>query len=421
MAWVSLFVFLGSFARAAREIVIAYRYGASAEVDAYLFVFNLVTYPVGVWFSVLAVVLVPLAAHIREDSSADIERFRAEIFGLTILVGLSVSILAWLGLPPLLHSQWAGLSDATARIAADTVPVLSALALLGMLISLFSAWMLAAGRHSNTLFESVPAAVVVIALLVFTRDGLAPLVWATLAGFILHLCILATPLARSREINPPRFTHHAPEWGAFWQGFGIMFAGQLLMSFTYIIDQFFAARLEAGSISTLGYANRILALILGMGAMAVSRATLPVFSSAHAQSGNQLQGVAAHWARVLFLLGVISTILGWWLAPLGVRLLFERGAFTAQDTLLVAEVLRYGLVQLPFYFSGLVFVSYLASRRLYGLIFWSGLIGLCTKLIGNTLFFRTYGIEGIALATACMYAANFTYFWLVFHKVSRNI
>ena len=53
MAWVALFVLLGSLVRAGKEMAIAYRYGVSAEVDAYLFVFNLVNWPVGVWFSVL--------------------------------------------------------------------------------------------------------------------------------------------------------------------------------------------------------------------------------------------------------------------------------------------------------------------------------------------------------------------------------
>ena len=50
MVWVALFVLLGSLARAAKGMAIAYRYGVSAEVDAYLFVFNLVSWQVGVWF-----------------------------------------------------------------------------------------------------------------------------------------------------------------------------------------------------------------------------------------------------------------------------------------------------------------------------------------------------------------------------------
>ena len=47
MIWVALFVLLTSLARAAREMAIAYRYGVGAEVDAYLFVFNLVSWPAG--------------------------------------------------------------------------------------------------------------------------------------------------------------------------------------------------------------------------------------------------------------------------------------------------------------------------------------------------------------------------------------
>lgn len=416
MAWVSLFVFLGSFARAAKEIAIAYRYGASAEVDAYLFVFNLVTFPVGVWFSVLTVVLVPLAARTREDPSADISRFRAELLGLTFLVGLSVSILAWLGLPLVLNSSWLGLTRTAASLATAIVPLLSILGLLGVLISLFSAWMLAAGRHANTLFESVPAIVVVVALFVFPGDGLAPLVWATVGGFVLHLFTLATPLARCGEIDGPRFTHQAPEWRAFWQGFGVMLAGQLLMSFTNIIDQFFATQLGTGAIATLGYANRILALILGMGAMAVSRATLPVFSRAAAQGGEQVRLVAVHWMRLLFALGVIALIVGWRLAPLGVELLFERGEFTAQDTVAVAQVFRYGLLQIPFYFVGLILVSILVSERRYQVIASIATINFFVKVIGNIILIKWFGIYGIVMATALMYLVSMSLCWLAVRR-----
>ena len=90
MSWVALFVLLGSLARAAKEMAIAYRYGVSADVDAYLFVFNLVTWPVSVWFSVLTVVLAPLAARIRQDASEELPQFRSELLGLALLLGLTL-------------------------------------------------------------------------------------------------------------------------------------------------------------------------------------------------------------------------------------------------------------------------------------------------------------------------------------------
>jgi putative peptidoglycan lipid II flippase len=419
MAWVALFVLVGKLAGAAKEMAIAYRYGVSVEVDAYLFVFNLVNWPVGVWFSVLTVVLVPLVARIRQGAAAELPRFRAELLGLTLLLGVVLSFLAWLGLPLLLHSSWTGLPSTTATMATNMAPALALLAPLGVLISLFSAWMLAAGRHANTLLEGVPALVILVALMAFPSGGAEPLVWGTLAGFGLHLASLAAPLTRLGEIEAPCFTHQSLQWPTFWQGFGIMLAGQALMSFIGIIDQFFAAPLGMGAIATLSYANRILTLMLGLGATAVARATLPVFSRTQVQGGGQLHRVATHWVRLLFVLGVVAMIVGWWLAPWAVKLLFERGAFTARNTEAVTEILRYGLAQLPFYFAALVLVSYASSQCRYLLLFWSGVIGIVCKMITNAVLVSLFGIKGIALAWVIVYVLNALFFWMTLEVSSE--
>jgi putative peptidoglycan lipid II flippase len=410
MAWVMLFVFLGKLAGAAKEMAIAYRYGVSEEVDAYLFILNLVTWPVAVWFSVLTVVLVPLAVRIRRDASIDLRRFRAELLGLALLFGTTLMLIAWIGLPFLLRSSWTGLPTTTVVIATDMVPILAMLAPLSVLISLFSAWMLSAGRHANTLLESIPAVVLLAAILVFSGGGAELLMWGTLTGFACHLISLAIPLARRGELEMARFTRQSPQWPAFWQGFGIMLAGQALMSFIGIVDQFFAAHLGPGAIAILGYANRILALILGLGAMAIGRATLPVFSQAQARGGGHVSHVAAHWVGLLFMLGITTMIIGWWLAPSAVKLLFERGAFTSQDTAIVAQVLRYGLTQVPFYFAGIVLVSLLASQGKHRVIAAVASANLCVKLVAMMILAPILGINGIALSTSIMYATTLLLF-----------
>ncbi len=416
MAWVVLFVLLGSIARAAKEVAIAYRYGVSAEVDAYLFVFNLVSWPVGVWFSVLTVVLVPLAARIRQGAPAELPRFRSELLGLTLLLGLVLAFLGWLGLPVLLRASWTGLPMATMATAEILAPTLTLLAPLGVIVSLFSAWMLAAGRHVNTLLESVPALTILVVLLAIPGGGAEPLVWGTLAGFAFHLVSLAVPLARQREIEAPRFTVRSPQWTPFWRGFGIMLGGQALMSFTGIIDQFFAAHLGTGAISTLTYANRILALILGIGALAVSRATLPVFSEAQAQGGQQINHVAEHWMRIMFALGMFAMSVSWLLAPWGVKFLFERGAFTAQDTAIVTEALRYGLAQLPFYFTGIVLVSLLASQRRHREIAGVASINLLIKVVASFGLVPWLGLKGLVLSTAFMYSTSMVLCWILVQR-----
>jgi peptidoglycan biosynthesis protein MviN/MurJ (putative lipid II flippase) len=408
MAWVGAFVLIGKSIGAAKEVAIAYRYGVSAEVDAYVFIFNLVNWPVSVWFSVLTIVLVPLAARMRQGVAADLDRFRCELFGLALLLGLAFALLSFVGLPLLLRSAWSGLPLTTVNTATTMSHTLAMLASLGVITSLFSAWMLAAGRHANTLLEGVPALVILLALLAFADGGVAPLVWGTLAGFALHLLCLAVPLVRHGEIRAPRFPRQSPQWIAFWRGFGIMLAGQVLMSFIGIVDQFFAARLDTGSIATLSYANRILSLILGLGATAVARATLPVFSQVQAQTTGQLHlyRVTTQWVLLLFGLGTVTMVSSWWLAPWGVELLFQRGAFTAQNTAAVVEVLRFGLTQLPFYFAGIILVSLLASQGRHRAVATAAGINLFVKLAAMAVLTPILGINGIALSNAVMYATT---------------
>ena len=165
MAWVALFVLLGKLAGAAKEMAIAYRYGVSVEVDAYLFVFNLVNWPVGVWFSVLTVVRWCLW---RPASSKAQRRVSLLLPGGAARphppARGSPGAPGLVGVLVLLRSPWTGLPSITVTIATNMAPALALLAPLGVLISLFSAWMLSAGRHANTLLESVPALVILLAL-----------------------------------------------------------------------------------------------------------------------------------------------------------------------------------------------------------------------------------------------------------------
>src|SRR5215831_3385887 len=190
----SVFVFLSKLAGAAKEMAVAWRYGVSEVVDAYLFIFNLLNWPVVVWFSDLSVVVIPLAATIRERSPRDLPRFRAELLGLTLLLGLALALLAQFGLPILLRLSFSGLSGSALTYAISIAPALAWVGFFGMLISLLSAWVMAVGSHSNTLLDGIPALVILVVLLITSGTGTAPLVWGTLAGLTIHLGILSASL-----------------------------------------------------------------------------------------------------------------------------------------------------------------------------------------------------------------------------------
>jgi peptidoglycan biosynthesis protein MviN/MurJ (putative lipid II flippase) len=416
MAWVSLFVVLAKLAGAAKEMVVAYQYGVSAEVDAYLYLFNIISWPVGVWFTVLTVLLVPLASRLHRDAPLELPHFRAELLGQTLLACALLVLIGGTALALALHT-WSGLPPETTAIAQRMLLPLLTLGPLGLIASLLSAWTLASGRHANTLLEGVPSLVIAAVLLMPPVPGIGWLVWATVVGFIIHVACLVIPLVQREEIEAPRFSLRSPHWKAFFQGFGILLAGQALMTLIGFIDIYFAGRLGTGAVSILGYANRVLALMLGLGATVAGRAMLPVFSRAEAGGGEERWKMVRQWAGMLFMLGVAAAAAGWVLAPWGVKILFERGAFSAQDTNAVTDVLRFGLCQLPFYFGGLVLVTYASSRRKYQLLFWPGVIGIVVKVIANLSLVPILGLNGIALGWVAVYAATALFFRITLGRI----
>jgi len=111
--------------------------------------------------------------------------------------------------------------------------------------------------------------------------------------------------------------------------------------------------------------------------------------------------------------GAGVTAVAWVLTPWGVSLLFERGAFTAADTAAVAHVMRWGLLQLPFYFGVLILVQLLASQNRYGIMATIAVLNFLLKAGMNFVLAPVMGTAGIMLATSLMYALSYTCYVLV--------
>ena len=317
-----------------------------------------------------------------------------------MLLGVALALVTKFGLPWLVRQPAIGLPPGTAAIALGIIPALSWLPLPGVIVGLMSTWIMSDGRYSNTILEGLPPLCILIAVLLFS--GMQAMVWATLAGTVLQL----VALNYSRRHAAASFRLSSPAWGSFWRAFGVMILGQTVMAVTTLVDQFFAAGLGEGTISSMGYASRLVALINGIVATAVARATLPVFSRSRAGGVTDTRDLAMRWAVILGLIGVSVTVVGWIVAPEVVRILFQRGTFTTADGQEVSLLSRYGLLQLPFYFASLVFVSLYSSRGQYAVLLAVAALGLCVKIAVVLCFKATLGVEALVISTAAMYAAS---------------
>lgn len=407
---VATFLLLGKVFGAFKEMAVAYRYGVSDVVDAYQFTMVMANWLPITIVGALSVVLIPVLVKARKDGRAQRARFLGELQGIILLVGVILAIVLYTTWSHVLSVAGAGLSESVRSMSSTLMIAFAPAALLTLLTGLSAARLRAHERHINTLLDSVPAVVILIWVLA-ASDGtnVGPLLWGTLLGFVIQSIWLTALAARADGMwARPRIGFTSPHWPGMVAAVGVMLIGQVAMSFVGPIDQYTAANLGANANSTIGYASRLLSLLLGVGAASVGRAALPVLADIHSQGDpGRARRTALKWSGVMLAAGAVVTLVGWVLAPWGVGFLFERGAFTAQDTLTVAQVLRWGLLQMPFYFGVLILVQLLASQGRYRLMAVIAIANFSAKAVMNQILAPVMGPAGIMLATAIMYFVSY--------------
>lgn len=406
VALVGVFLVVGKALGAGREVLLAARYGTTEVMDAYLFLWNLANWPISVWLSTLTVVAVPIFIQ-SANGPAESRQFLRELTALAAVIGVAIAAVMIAVMYVLLRGIPAFVTHNADGLESMIWPM-SLMLPTGMLVGVFSARCISLERHINTLAEGVPALCVIVIVFSSSDHTGTALVWGTVIGYAVHAATLALVLPHSDGIALARLNGlRSPLWPTFWVGFWSIAIGQVVLGGTTVIDQLLVNTLGPGAISELGYANRVLALILGVGTTAVARATLPVLSAHPAEAAR----TAWIWARVLFAIGTLSIPLLWVVSPWTIETIFQRGAFGSEQTTAVAQVLRAGLLQMPFYFVSLVAVQVLAARGQHHRILQIAVINVAVKLVGNVVFIGIYGVAGVMIGTALMYASATVLAW----------
>ncbi len=396
-------------------MAVAYRYGISDVVDAYQFTMVMANWLPVTLVGVLSVVLIPVLVQTRYQDAASRHRFLNELVGATLMLGAALVVLIWVCWPWVVRVMGAGLSPEAQSMSVQLIAAFAPAALLTLLTGISAARLRAHERHINTLLDSVPAFSILIWVLLAAPDAQAgPLLWGTLVGYLVQcvwLYILAQRADQAVVIPKPGF--QSEQWPGLLTAASIMLIGQVAMSFVGPIDQYSAANLGGNANSTLGYASRFISLMLGVGAASVGRAALPVLADVNSRGDrHRAREIALRWSLMMIGIGLIISLVALWLAPWGVSLLYERGAFGSADTARVASALRWGLFQLPFYFGVLILVQLLASQRRYRLMATIAVLNFAVKAGMNVWLAPKMGVQGIMLATSLMYASSFICYFL---------
>lgn len=174
-----------------------------------------------------------------------------------------------------------------------------------------------------------------------------------------------------------------------------------------IINQFFAAQLIVGSMSTLNYAIKLPSFLVSILTVAIGNVLLPLFSNlvitdlkkAYQIVYKSIIYVFVGSSVIIFFLSIYSTQI--------IQLLFERGHFSEENAISVGKIQIILFIFVPFYISGVILVKFLTSLNKNIYMFYTSLILFFISLFLNLIFSRYWGLSGLAFATTSISILNF--------------
>ena len=391
----------------ARDSMIAALLGAGPVADAFLVAFQLVNVVRRLLTEgALNTALVPAWLRLREaEGAAAAAAFAGRVLGTVSAVLVVTAAILGLAMPLVISALAPGfIGHETLQLAVDDsrlmLPYLGFAGPVAVMMGLLNAQ----GRFALTAFSpvlfNITLIVVMLALLVWRRDAsMAAWVTAATVGIAGLLQLLILVLPGGSLATPPQISFDAAMRGFFGKAIPGMIASagpQWLVVAGAII-----ASSSPSAVSWLYFANRLIELPLGIVGVAMGTVLVPELTRAlrgddsaamaHAESRGLELAVGLALPATLGLI-VLST-------PV-VRMLFEHGAFTAEDTAATAQALIWLALGLPAHVlvKALSPAFFARDDTLTPLL--ATLKGFVVAVVLALLLGRLFGAAGIAASIA---------------------
>jgi putative peptidoglycan lipid II flippase len=425
--WAALIAVLSLVVRAiglVREMAIAASFGTSDEVDAYLTAFLLPNFVATVLAGSLNAAFIPTFIAVRESQGKPAaDRLLAGVLGCTLVLLGVVTLVLVACAGPLLSALAPGYSEEKAALALRLFYWLAPTMALQGVISLWSAVLNAGERFAlAALLPALATLVAFLFLLLCGRTlGIYSLSVGFLVGFATQALVLGFKLRQAGHSTALALGGWSPELKVVLHQYLPMIAGAFMISGTGLVEQFMAARLESGSVASLGFASRITGVANTICATALGTAVLPHFSNLVAKADwAGLHGTLRNYRWLIFGVGGAAGLLLALASEPVVTLLFQRGNFSTEDVAVVAGLQRCYALQLPFYAGGIFLVRLISALKANKFLMWGSVISLLVNLSLNLLLVERMGLRGVALSNSLMYMLSFAYLSAVVAHLLRT-
>lgn len=408
-----------------RDVVLAAEFGTSDAVEAFLAAWAIPQFLAGLTGNAFSGVAIPLQATARaRGGEAAAKRFLSELLLISVV---SMAVLTALLVP----ARGLLLPLATASFSAEKLALAERLWLVMLpgvfLYALILLWQAVLNTQRKFGLAALSPVVVPVstigALLLFRDAGITAPAVGFVVGLALQGLLLLEGMRRAGLVIWPRWHGGLVETRSAAGQFTPYVANGVMWGGLGVVDQAMATTLGSGNLAILNYGNKLVLPILGVSSSALATAVYPQFARMVAEERwRELRVAARRYSALILAATVPATGVVIALSPWIVKVVYERGAFSAEDSRAVASVQAMYALIIPMYT-----VSHLLSRMI------NAMAATKYMAIGSAVIFafnvaadywlkEWIGIEGIALATVCNFALSLALnVWLLRRLLASRI
>ncbi len=348
-ALVTAVIMLSKICGLARDIITAGYFGTGIENDAYASAYSLFYLPVLLFNSCITATMVPLYVEERQKKGiAHSNKFAVNALNLFSVAALIISALMFLFARPLVSLVF--------RFDAAGIELTVKLTRIMMLGLVFNVASIVLASLLNAMEKFVSAQLtgfplsfaIIIAAVVFSpRYGIAAIAWGVFAASVLQLVILL-PAMLGWFTYKPRIDIRDPRFHRLLKLTGPAVLSMGISEINHLIDRSLASGLITGSISAMNYAYKLITFLLGI--LMVPLTTVMFSRMSRLAANNNRRGVAESLKQsiitiLLVALPILSVAMV--MAVDVVKMIFMRGSFTLESSILTGNVLIFYLIGLP--------------------------------------------------------------------------
>lgn len=339
----AVFSFLSKILGFVREALIASKYGAGSNTDAFFLALTTIGMFAGVVTNSVGTTLIPVLSEVEQKEGKEGKQNHLNNFvNIISIASVIMTAIAIVFAPVLLKVLAVGFDDEAfelvvllSRIGAPTI-------LFSAVIGVYRGYLQSEGMFKESAWAQLVNNIVLITFLVFLSSRFD--VRGLMVAYVVAQAAPLVPQMVSLKSKNYHYKFHIDlkdkYMGKVMKMIPPILIGVAISDINALADNSMASLLPEGSVSSLQYARRIDGITMGVFITSIMTVIFPLLSQEASKSDKTgFKKVITQGTNIVLLITIPATV---GLIVLGtpvIRLAFERGKFTSTDTIMAAGAL----------------------------------------------------------------------------------